>query len=326
VPIGAVVFPVLLLFLRLPSPNTPVLVGLKAIDWSGSVLIVGGTFMVLLGLDFGNVTFPWSSVTVICLIVFGAVTIGVFLVNEWKFATNPVVPLRLFSNRSTVAAYFVWACNFYVLIGLSYYLPLYSQSVLGANALVSGVHLIPLIVSSSLAAACVGVFIQKTGIYLSITYVAHVLLTLGAALLINLKPREGLSKLVIFEIITGIGVGMNIEPPLLAAQAAVTVLDTAAIQATMTFIRSLATTVAVVVGGVIFQNRMDAVNLSLANQVGEQLASKFNGDQAAANVELIRLLPLGQQDAVKEAYFEALKSVWIMVCIVTLLEVLILAT
>jgi hypothetical protein len=282
--------------------------------------------MILLGLDFGNVAFPWSSVTVICLIVFGAVTIGVFLVNEWKFAANPIMPLRLFSNRSTVAACFVWACNFYVLIGLSYYLPLYSQSVLGANALVSGVHLIPLIVSSSLAAACVGVFIQKTGIYLSITYVAHVLLTLGTGLLINLKPREGLLKLVIFEIITGIGIGMNMEPPLLAAQAAVTVLDTAAIQATMTFIRSLASTIAVVVGSVIFQNRMDAVNLSLANQVGEQLASKFKGDQAAANIELIRLLPLGQQDAVKEAYFEALKSVWIMVCIVTLLEVLRLVT
>jgi hypothetical protein len=326
VPIGAVVFPVLLLFLRLPSPNTPILVGLKAIDWSGSVIIVGGTLMILLGLDFGNVAFPWSSVTVICLIVFGAVTIGVFLVNEWKFAANPIMPLRLFSNRSTVAACFVWACNFYVLIGLSYYLPLYSQSVLGANALVSGVHLIPLIVSSSLAAACVGVFIQKTGIYLSITYVAHVLLTLGTGLLINLKPREGLLKLVIFEIITGIGIGMNMEPPLLAAQAAVTVLDTAAIQATMTFIRSLASTIAVVVGSVIFQNRMDAVNLSLANQVGEQLASKFKGDQAAANIELIRLLPLGQQDAVKEAYFEALKSVWIMVCIVTLLEVLRLVT
>jgi hypothetical protein len=153
-----------------------------------------------------------------------------------------------------------------------------------------------------------------------------VLLTLGAGLLINLKAREGLLKLVIFEVITGIGIGMNIEPPVLAAQAAVTVLDTAAIQATMTFIRSLAATVAVVVGGVIFQNRMDAVNPSLANQVGEQLASKFNGDQAAANVELIRSLPLEQQDAVKEAYFKALKSVWIMVCFVTILEVLILVT
>jgi MFS family permease len=253
-PIGAVVLVVLLFFLKLPSPHTPVLAGLKAIDWVGSILIVGAALMILLGLDFGNVTFPWSSVTVVCLIVFGFVTIGVFIMNEWKFAKNPVIPLRLFIKRSAVAAYFVWACNFYILIGLSYYLPLYSQSVLGANALVSGVHLIPLIVACSLSAACTGAYIQKTGTYLPITYIAHVFLCLGTGLLISVRVGESLTKLIIFQIITGIGVGMNIEPPLIAAQAAMTVMDTAVIQATMTFMRSLATTVAVVVGGVIVRN------------------------------------------------------------------------
>lgn len=250
-PIGAVVLIVLVFFLNLPSPHTPVFAGLKAIDWVGSILIVGAALMILLGLDFGSVTFPWSSATVVCLIVFGLVTIGVFLVNEWKFAKHPVIPLRLFTKRSTVAAYFVWACNFYILIGLSYYLPLYSQSVLGANALVSGVHLIPLIVACSLSAACTGAYIQKTGTYLPITYVAHGLLCLGTGLLISVRVGETLTKLIIFQVVTGIGVGMNIEPPLIAAQAAMTVVDTAVIQATMTFLRSLATTVAVVVGGVI---------------------------------------------------------------------------
>ena len=250
-PIGAVVLVVLVFFLKLPSPHTPVFAGLKAIDWVGSILIVGAALMILLGLDFGSVTFPWSSATVVCLIVFGVLTIAIFLVNEWKFANNPVIPLRLFTKRSTVAAYFVWACNFYILIGLSYYLPLYSQSVLSANALVSGVHLIPLIVACSLSAAGTGAYIQKTGTYLPITYVAHVLLCLGTGLLLSVRVGESLTKLIIFQVVTGIGVGMNIEPPLIAAQAAMTVVDTAVIQATMTFMRSLATTVAVVVGGVI---------------------------------------------------------------------------
>ncbi|ORY07780.1 major facilitator superfamily domain-containing protein [Clohesyomyces aquaticus] len=315
-PIGAIVFVVLLFFLKLPSPNTPMLVGLKAIDWIGSTLIIGAALMILLGLDFGNVTFPWSSATVICLIVFGAATIAIFVINEWKFATNPVIPMRLFSNKSTIAAYMIWACNFYILIGLSYYLPLYSQSVLRANALESGVHLMPLIVACSLAAACTGAFIQKTGIYLPITYIAHALLTLGTGLFMTLRPRESLTKLVIFEIITGAGIGMNIEPPLLAAQAVMTVLDTAVIQATMAFIRSLAITVAIVAGGVIFQNQMNAVNPRLDGQLGEQLASKFNGDDAAANVEIIGSLTIAQKNIVGDAYFDALRSVWIMFVVV----------
>tara|TARA_R110002003_G_scaffold232_10_gene16798 strand:+ start:30670 stop:31650 length:981 start_codon:yes stop_codon:yes gene_type:complete len=309
-----VVLVVLIFFLKLPSPHTPVLAGLKAIDWVGSILIVGAALMILLGLDFGSITFPWSSATVICLLIFGLVTVGIFIVNEWKFAKNPVIPLRLFTNRSTVAAYLVWACNFYVLIGLSYYLPLYSQSVLGVNALISGVHLIPLIVACSLSAACVGAYIQKTGTYLPITYIAHIFLCLGTGLLLYLKIGESLTKLIIFEVITGIGVGMNIEPPLIAAQAAMTVMDTAVIQATMTFIRALATTVAVVVGGVIFQNRMNTASHGLVDKIGEELANMFNGDEASGSVDLIKTLPAAQQLLVKDAYFRSLRSVWIMVC------------
>lgn len=312
-PIGAFVFVVLLFFLEVPSPNTPVLAGLKAIDWTGSLLIVGAALMVLLGLEFGDVTYPWSSPTVISLLVFGVFVIGIFVLNEWKFALNPVIPLRLFYDRSSAASYVVLACTFYILIGLSYYLPLYSQSALGVDALTSALYLLPIIVSSSLSAACAGIFIQRTGVYLPVMYVGQLLLTLGAGLFINLAFGESLTKLFIFEIITGIGVGMNIEPPLLSVQSATTVLDTAAVIGSMNFLRSLATTVAVVLGGVIFQNQMNAANAGLVDQIGWQLAGNFTGGYASANVELIGSLPAEQQAVVRQVYFGALKSVWVMV-------------
>lgn len=108
----------LLFFLKLPSPNASVLDGLKAIDWIGSGLCLGGTVMILLGLDFGDVIFPWSSATVISLITFGAVVIGIFIVNEWKLTANPVIPLRLLSSWSKAAAYGVFALNSYVFIDI----------------------------------------------------------------------------------------------------------------------------------------------------------------------------------------------------------------
>ena len=197
-PIGGVVFFILLFILKLPSPNTSVLAGLKAIDWSGGVLIVGAVLMVLLGLEFGGVAFPWSSATVVCLIILGITVVGIFILNEWKVAISPIIPLRLFSNRSSVAAYGVYACTFYVQIGLSYYLPLYSQAVLGADALTSGLHLLPLIVSCSLAAAGVGAFIQQTGIYLPVMYIAQCMLALGSGLFLALHFFEGLTKMLFF--------------------------------------------------------------------------------------------------------------------------------
>ncbi|TDZ35616.1 Efflux pump dotC [Colletotrichum spinosum] len=311
-PIGGVVFVVLFFFLDLPSPNTPVVAGLKAIDWTGSALCIGGSLMILLALDFGDVTYAWSSATVICLIVFGVVVIGIFLMNEWKFTDNPILPLRLLSTWSNAAAYGVFAFNSYIFIGITYYLPLYSQSVLGANALTSGLYLLPLIVSCSLSAACAGVFIQRTGRYRVLMYAAQVLLILGTGLLINLEFEKNLAKLFVFQILTGVGVGLNIEAPVLAAQAATTVRDTAAVVATMGFLRSIATAISVVVGGVVFQTQMKLENPALIDQIGIEMARQFDGDNASAHVEDIGLLPADQQSSVRHAYFKSLRTVWIM--------------
>ncbi|BCR94262.1 MDR family MFS transporter [Aspergillus luchuensis] len=315
-PVGAVSFLVLLFFMRVPSPRTPIAAGLKVIDWTGSLLIIGGSLMVLLALDFGDVVYSWSSATVICLLVFGTAVMALFVVNEWKFAKNPIIPVWLFTSPTKIAPYVVFACNSYVFIGQAYYLPLYAQSVLAASALRSGLYLLPLIVSCSLAAAAAGIFMQQTGKYLPVMYIAQGFLVLGSGLLISLDFEANITKLVIFQILVGIGVGMNIEAPILAAQAATSIRDTAAVTATMGFVRSLSTAISVVVGGVVFQNEMNAKNEDLASQLGSNstLASEFNGDNAASSVEEISTLGLdaAQEALVRKTYFEALRMVWVM--------------
>lgn len=92
--------------------------GLKAIDWMGTFTILGVTIMILLGLDFGGVTFPWSSPKVICLIVFGFLMVGLFFFSEAKLAKYPLMPLGLFSRRSNVAALLVCFCHGIVSTGL----------------------------------------------------------------------------------------------------------------------------------------------------------------------------------------------------------------
>jgi hypothetical protein len=91
----------------LDTPSTPFVEGVKAIDWLGSIAIVGATLTLLLGLEFGGVIFAWSSVKVICLIIFGFVIGACFLLNEAKFARYPVMPLHLFHHRSNIAALLV---------------------------------------------------------------------------------------------------------------------------------------------------------------------------------------------------------------------------
>lgn len=124
-PIIGAVFVLLWFALKLNTPRTPVWKGLKAIDWTGGSLVIGSTLMLLLGLDFGGVTRPWSSATVVCLLVFSVVVGALFVVNEKKIARYPVIPMDLFKYRSGIGSFVLCFCHGLVFMGQAYYLPLY---------------------------------------------------------------------------------------------------------------------------------------------------------------------------------------------------------
>lgn len=94
----------LLIFLDVHNPRTSMIDGVKAIDWFGSLSILGLTLMLLLGLQFGGATFPWKSPQVICLVIFGALMSGFFIFSEKHLARYPLMPLALFNDRSNVAS------------------------------------------------------------------------------------------------------------------------------------------------------------------------------------------------------------------------------
>ncbi|RSL52794.1 hypothetical protein CEP53_007979 [Fusarium sp. AF-6] len=311
-PITAAVFVLLMLTLKLPSPNTPVWAGLKAIDWPGSFLIIGGTLMLLLGLYLGGVYEPWNSAPVVCLILFGIITAGLFILNEWKLAEYPVIPVHLFKTWSSAAAYAVTFFHAFVFMGVAYYLPLYFQAVLLASPLRSGLYLLPFILSITVTAAATGAYIQLSGKYLAAVHIGLVIMTLGIGLMIGLDLDLNWSKLIPFQIVSGIGVGMNFEGPLLAVQTVVPHKDVAAATTVMSFVRTIATAISVVIGGVLFQNEMKGKKHTLVDGLGPQLARLFDGATASASVDLVKTLPPEQQLIVRRAFFYSLDRMWIM--------------
>ncbi|KAF5872064.1 putative major facilitator superfamily transporter protein [Botrytis fragariae] len=311
-PITGTVAIALFFYLHLDNPKTPVWDGLKAVDWFGSLLIIGGTLMVLLGLEFGGVTKPWDSATVICLIIFGIVVAGLFVLNEWKFARYPVMPLRLFKHASNVAALGVCFCHGFVFISASYYLPLYFQAVLGATPLLSGVYLLPFALSLSLTSAITGVFIKKTGKYLPPIYFGLVVMTLGFGLFINLPRKATWSKIIIYQIIAGIGVGPNFQSPLIALQTLVKKADIATATATFGFTRNLSTSISVVVGSVVFQNEMQKKSAELIKALGSSVALELSGGSAGASVDIVKDLPAAGREVARDAYWGSLRIMWII--------------
>jgi DNA repair protein RAD50 len=312
-PVSGVGMIILFFVLKLHNPRTPMWVGLKAIDWTGGVLIIGGTLMLLLGLEFGGVSYPWTSPTVLCLIIFGVVTIGLFVFNEAKIARYPVTPVRLFKTSNSVASYVFGFFHAFTFMSGSYWLPLYFQGVLRASSLLSGVYLLPFIVSLSLVSAATGVIIKKTGKYKTLIIGGMAITTLGFGLFIDLRAKANWAKLIAFQIVAGIGIGPNFQAPLIALQTNVEPSDIGSATSSFAFLRQLGTSVSVVVGGVIFNNEMQKQQGHLASVLQEPgLADRLSGSNAAGNVHLVASLDGPDGEIARQAYWNALQTMYIV--------------
>ncbi|KAF2662752.1 hypothetical protein K491DRAFT_616380 [Lophiostoma macrostomum CBS 122681] len=310
-PLDGLAFVILFFVLDVHTPKTPLRKGLKAVDWLGSLAMVGGTIMLLLGLEFGGVSYPWKSATVICLIIFGAITIGLFFLIESRFAPSPLMPLDIFLKRSNVAALGVCFSHAFVFISGSYFLPLYFQAVLGATPILSGVYLLPTALSLSFFSAFTGIFIRKTGQYLPCIYFGFIFMTAGFGTFVDLKVNSSWAKIIIYQIIAGIGVGPLFQSPLIALQSLVPKRDIATATATFGFVRNLGSAISIVVGSVIFQNEMISKKGMLQAALGPQIAASFGGS-AGANVGVINTLPDNQKVVARQAFSESLDTMWIV--------------
>jgi MFS family permease len=157
-----------------------------------------------------------------------------------------------------------------------------------------------------------GIFIKKTGLYQPLIWFGMVMMTLGFGLFINFGVNSPWSKIIVFQIIAGLGVGPNFQAPLIALQSLVPKRDIATATATFGFTRNLGSAISVVVGSVIFQNQMKSKQPQLAAVLGPERASAFGGGAAGANVGLIQGLPENQKLVARQAFSSSLSTMWIL--------------
>jgi hypothetical protein len=137
-------------------------------------------------------------------------------------------------------------------------------------------------------------------------------MTLGFGLFIDLDVSANWAKIIIFQIIAGIGVGPNFQAPLIALQNFVAPRDIAAATSTFGFVRNLSTSISVVIGGVVFQNEMQKKLVTLTSSLGPETAALLSGGSAGASVGIVRTLPPAQRDVARMAFQQSLKTMWIM--------------
>ena len=311
-PCSGLGFIVLVFVLKLHNPRTPVKEGLLAIDAIGSLLIIGGTVMLLLGLQLGSSTYPWQSATVICLIVFGLVTIVCFVIYEWRFAKYPILPVHIFSQRNASTSYCVGFLHAFTYTAGSYWLPLYFQGVIGASATLSGVYILLLVLTCPVVGIFLGMLVKKTGNYKIQIAGGMCITTIGFGLLTDLGYPANWAKIVVYQLIAGIGISPNFQAPLIALQTGIQPNDIAAATAGFSFFRQLGTSSSVAIGGVIFNSAMANQYGQLSRQLPAKLANMLTGASAAGNIEVVGHLQGPEGDVAKTAVWHALRVMFIV--------------
>lgn len=313
-PVCAVTFVVLFFFLDVHNPRTKFRDGLMAVDWFGTVSILAVTLLLLLGLDLGGVTFSWDSPKVICLIAFGAAMIGFFLYSEKRLAKYPLMPLAIFKDWSNNAIIVVAFTHSIASFGAEYYLPLYFQSVKQASPLQSGLLILPMMITCATVDILSGVFMHQIGRYRELIWAGTTFLALGSGLYIMFGTDTTLATIIGFQIIFSIGMSLLFQTPTMALQSNVTQAETATATATLGFIRNLATSLSIVIGGAVFQNSMTLRVPSLAaSGLGEVELEAFSGYSAAANVDIMKSIDdPAQRQAVEDAFAWSIRNMFIM--------------
>lgn len=311
VPVAGIAAIFVVFFLKVHTPTTPIIQGLLAMDWLGTLLLVCATVMFLLGLGYGGVAYPWDSPIVICLIVFGIVTLGIFVVVEWKFAKYPIVPMRLFQSTSNVSVFGIAYLHGAIFIANLYYLPLYFQSVLGAGPIMSGVYLLPVAITLCVLSSLSGYYISQTGRYRPPIYIGLIVMLLGTGLYIDMQAYPSWPRIILYQIVSGLGLGPVFQAPIMAIFTLTKPADIAAAVTTLLFIRDIATAMSIVFGGVIFQNRMSQQSGTIIAAVPFDTAQQIIGGEASSALNLIPTLPEDQRRVINEVYTSSIRTEWI---------------
>jgi EmrB/QacA subfamily drug resistance transporter len=211
VPIGAVV---LALTPRVISESRAE-VRRRGYDAEGAIAITLGTTALVFTLIKAQ-SWGWGSARNLVGFAVAAALIAAFIWIERRH-DDPLVPLRIFSNRSLAASDVTFLLTSAALFGMFFFCTLYLQQVLGYSALKTGVSYMPFSVTaigaSAAASRLVDRFTPKP-----VLVIGLLITTAGFVLLTRVSGHSDYASHVLPAIIVlGVGLGLSFVPITIAA-------------------------------------------------------------------------------------------------------------
>ena len=262
-------FAVLSFFLLQKTLHLPVVRREVHIDYAGATLLIGGVSALLIWVSLAGSSFAWGSWTSVLLVGLGLVLLAAAVYVEAKVAVDPIVPLRLFADRTITLATIASTMIGLAMFGSTVYLSQYFQTARGMTPTEAGLMSIPMVGGLFVSSIVSGRIITASGRWKRWLVGGMALVVVGLALLGTLDERTSLVVVGLFMAILGVGMGATMQNLLLAVQNNVALSEMGAASAVVAFFRSM--------GGSIGVSALGAL-------LGHQVADKVSSGLAALGV------------------------------------------
>ncbi|MGH6945610.1 MAG: MDR family MFS transporter [Geminicoccaceae bacterium] len=228
-PIGGIAIALLARFLREPPARRA-----HRVDYAGAILLMLGAGALMLALVQAE-SLGAPVATTLCILAL--VALGALWVRERR-AAEPILPLRLWRNRTIVVSNLGSLASGSVMMGVTAFLPIYVQGVMGKSPTVAGFVLTVMSLGWSAGSIAIGRLIGRVSHRWTAAAGGFALLV-GTLLLIGLEPARGPLWAGTGAFVIGIGMGFTSTTFLVAIQSSVGREERGTATSSMLFLRML---------------------------------------------------------------------------------------
>lgn len=305
VPFALIALLVLQKTLKLPVVKRDV-----KVDWTGAFFISAAVSLLLVWVTFAGDKYAWLSWQTYAM-TGGAAALGViFLITESR-AAEPIIPLRLFRNRTitlaSLASLFVGVAMFAGTVFFSQYF----QLARGESPTMSGVMTIPMIAGLFVSSTVSGLIITKTGRWKAWLVSGGVLVTGGLGLLGMIRYDTEYWRIAVFMAVMGLGLGMMMQNLVLCTQNQVAPQDLGAASSVVTFFRSLGGAIGVSALGAVLGNRVTRYVEDGLAELGPRGAALGHGGTGGGGIPDLDALPAPVRTVIESAYGHGVADVFL---------------
>ncbi|WP_458575756.1 MFS transporter [Streptomyces hayashii] len=304
-------FAVIALIVLQKTLHLPVVKRDVKVDWSGAFFISAAVSLLLVWVTFAGDKYDWMSWQTAAM-VGGSIVLGLIFVLVESKAAEPIIPLRLFRNRtitlSSLASLFVGVAMFTGTVFFSQFFQLARDK----SPTMSGVMTIPMIGGLFISSTVSGQFITRTGKWKIWLVSGGVLVTAGLGLLGTIRYDTDYWKMAVFMALLGLGIGMMMQNLVLSTQNQVAPSDLGSASSTVTFFRSLGGAVGVSALGAVMAHRITDYAQDGIAGLGPKYASLAAGSSSSSQIPDMDKLPAPLRTVMESAYGHGIADVFLI--------------